>query len=111
MTALDRAFPLSDSPDRAVLVCEHLHLDVMSPFDIRLTEDCRITERRRRFAFGGGNLLGQLVDRPYDPHTASTAARRRLDQQWQVALGDGGRVDVAEDRHAGVGHQLLGVDL
>ena len=52
--------------------------------------------------------LGQFADHP---HTAATAARRRLDQHGQLLSRDGVGIELVEYGHARSGHHLLGLDL
>ena len=55
--------------------------------------------------------VGQVGQRAHDPHAAAAAAGRRLDQDRQVGFGDGAGVERRQHRHAGRGHQPLGLDL
>ena len=111
VAALQRALPLAQRPHGAVRVGEHLHLDVPARLDVGLAEHGGVAERRRRLGAGGRDRAGQLGERAHDAHAPPAAARRRLDQHRQVGLGDRGRVELGQHRHAGVGHELLGLDL
>ena len=111
VAALDRALALAERPHRAVLVGEHLDLDVAACRQVRLAEHGGVAERRRRLGPGGGDLAVEHVERAHDAHAPSAAAGRGLDQHRQVAVGDGVGGQLGEDRHAGGGHQPLGLDL
>jgi hypothetical protein len=50
VAALDRAFALAEVEDVAVLVAEHLDLDVARRFDELLDEDAVVAEARQRLA-------------------------------------------------------------
>ena len=75
--------------DAAVAVAQHLHLDVPAVLDVRLDEDGRVAEGRRRLGGRLRDLAGQVGERAYDAHAAAAATRGRLDQQGQVGLGGG----------------------
>ena len=57
---LDGAFAFADGPHGAVLVGEHLHLDVVAGGQVALAEHRRVAERRLRLAARGLHLRGQL---------------------------------------------------
>ncbi len=111
MTTLDRAFTLTDRPHGAVLIGEHLHLDVMAGGQIALAENRRIAERGLRLALGGGDFAWQIGQFPHHPHTAAATTGRRFHQHWQLIGRHGRRVELGEYRDAGRGHHLLGLDL
>ena len=111
MAPLDGAFAFSNGPYRAVLVGEHLDLDVMAGCQVALAEHRRIAERRLRLAAGRLDLLGQLGQFADHPHTATTAACRGLDENGQLIRVDGFGIELVENRHSRGGHHLLGLDL
>ena len=90
-------------------VADHLDLDVPAALDVRLDEDGAVAEGGRRLGLGGRDLGGQVLQRADDPHAAAAAAGGRLDQQRQVRLGR--LLGHLQGRHAGLAHQLLGLDL
>ena len=57
---LDGALALADGPHRAVVVGEHLDLDVVAGGQVALAEHRRITERRLRLAAGRLHLRWQF---------------------------------------------------
>ncbi len=110
VAALDRAVTVADDPARAVGVGHDLHLDVARGRQVGLDEHRGVAERRERLGTGSGELALEVLGVGDDAHAATAATRRCLDQQREVGLLGLGRVD-AEDRHAGLVHQLLGADL
>ena len=93
---LDRAVPLVQVDDPAVLVAQELDLDVLGPGDEALEEDVGAAEGRLRLGLGlleAGEQVGLVVD---DPHAAAAAAVGRLDDQGEAdlrgGLAGGGRV-------------------
>jgi hypothetical protein len=107
---LDRALPLAEGLHVALGVGEHLHLDVARLFDVRLAEDGAVAERPRRLPARRGDRFGQGVRVPHDPHAASAAAGRRLDQYGELGdlFGFGVR---RQRRHVRLGKQRLRLDL
>ncbi len=77
---LDRAFAFANRPHGAVLVGEHLHLDVVAGGQVALAEHRRVTERRLGLAAGTLHLCWEFRQFADHAHAAATAARRRLDQ-------------------------------
>ena len=57
MTALDRAFALAEMNDVAVIVGEHLNLDMARPLDIAFEIDAAVLESR--LGFGPRRLIGR----------------------------------------------------
>ena len=111
VAALDRALPLADGPDGAVLVGHDLHLDVPSGRQVGLAEDGRVTERARGLGSSGLGLARQVLERTDDAHPAPAPTGVGLDQYRQVVGGDVlGRV-LGQDGHPGRGHQPLRLDL
>ncbi len=115
--ALQRAVALEQVHDVAVVVGEHLHLDVARPGHPGFQQHPVVAERRLRLATAGSERGRELV-RPVDPaHPLAAAAGDRLDQH-RIADPRGLRrqpfpglvvTQVARrDRHARLGHQRLG---
>jgi hypothetical protein len=110
VAALDRALALAQGDHVAVGVRHDLDLDVAGAFDVPLTKDGAVTERRRCLAPGRGDRLGERLAVADHPHAPAAAARGRLDQHGERVdlLGfDGGR----QHRYAGVGQQGLRLQL
>ena len=63
VAALDRAFALAEIDDVAVLVAEHLDLDVARIGDELFDEDAVVAERGRGFRSGAGEAFGDLARR------------------------------------------------
>ena len=61
MAALQRALALEEVHDVAVVVAEHLQLDVARPFDELLDVERAVAERRRRLAPRRRNQLRRVV--------------------------------------------------
>ena len=80
MAPLDGAFAFADRPHCAVLVGEHLDLDVVAGGEVALAEHRRVAERRLRLAARRLDLRRQFGQFAHHPHAAAAAARRRLDQ-------------------------------
>ena len=111
VAALDRALAFADRPHGAVRVGHHLDFDVVPGVEVALAEHRGITERRLGLAAGGSHLRGQLGEIADHPHPPSATACGRLDQHRQHLGGHGVRIEFVEHRHAGGGHDLLGLDL
>ncbi len=99
MPPLDRAFPLAEVHHRAVMIAEHLELDVARTLDVLF--DVHVAD-----AEGGLGFTLRRLERPAelgrgvnDPHAAATAARHRLDDdRIPEILGDLQRLLFAVDR-------------
>ena len=74
MTALNAALALAQTHHVAVLVGQHLELDVARPLDEPLHVEIAIAERRRRFRLRRVKLVGQFLFAADDAHTATAAA-------------------------------------
>ncbi len=120
VTALDRAFALAEIDDVAVLVAQHLDLDVAGIDDELLDEDAVVAERSLGLRLGEVEALGDLGRRMRDPHALAAAAGGGLDHHGVADLvGDLDRVLVVLDdaeitrhgRDLGLGGRLLGFDL
>src|SRR6266700_3916800 len=79
IAALDRAFALAEMDDVAVLVTQHLDLDVAGIDDELLDEDAVIAERGFRLGLGADEAFGDFRPRMRDPHALAAAAGGRLD--------------------------------
>ena len=120
VTPLDRAFALEQVDDVAMLVAEHLDLDVARAFDELLDEDAVVAEGALGLGADGGEAFLDVLAVPGDANALAAAAGRRL-QHHRIAdlLGDAHRmgrvVDLADvARHAGDasgGGELLALDL
>ena len=108
---LDRALPLVQCGHVAVLVGEHLDLDVAAALDVALGEHGAVAEGRPRLPLGGGERVGEIVGGAHDAHAPSAAAGRRLDEQRQADGVEALDARVGEHRHAGGPHHRLGPDL
>src|ERR1043165_5706839 len=79
MPPLDRAFALAEVDEVAVMVAEHLELDVTGVLEILLDVDVADAERRFGFALRGAQQVAKLARIPHDAHAASAAAGDGLD--------------------------------
>ena len=86
---LDRAFALAEMNDVAVLVAEHLDLDMARLLDIFLDEHAIVAEARLGLAPRRGEALGDLLGAIGDAHALAAAAGGGLDHD-RIAdlLGD-----------------------
>ena len=64
MAALDRAFALEQVHHVAVLVGQHLELDMAGVRDIALQDQALVAKGVLRLAAGGGDRFAQLSRRP-----------------------------------------------
>ena len=118
---LDRAFALAEMDDVAVLVAEHLDLDMARLLDIFLDEHAVVAEARLGLGLSTSRSPPRTSLRaPGDAHALAAAAGRRLDHHRIADLvGDLGRLlgvlDHAEmaghGRDLGLGGELLRLDL
>ena len=81
MAPLNRAVALAERNDAAVLVGEHLHLDVARMGQVFLEEHAAVAEGGLGLARRRRERLGQARLRLDHAHPAAAAARRRLDHQ------------------------------
>ena len=104
----------------AVLVGQHLDLDVPRGGDQALDEQGVVAERAARLAPGRGDGVGEVAGPVHRAHALPATAGRRLDQHRVADPRDGPRqlvvrepdaVRPRHDRDAGRGHGLLGADL
>src|SRR5262249_9575102 len=100
--ALQRAVAGAGDDDVAVLVGDHLGLDVTRLVQVALDEALAAAERRDGLAGGPGDPLGDLLDAAGHLHAAAAAAERRLDRDRDaVLLGE-------RDDLVGVLHRVRG---
>ncbi len=120
VAALDGALALTQVDDVAVLVAEHLDLDVARIDDELLDEHPIVAEARLGLRAGRAEPLLGLLGVEGDAHALAAAAGRGLDHDGVADLGgdlDGvlGIRDLAEvaghGRHLGLGRGLLALDL
>ena len=91
MPPLRRAVALAEPERVAVLVGQHLHLDVPGPGEVALEVDLGPAEVGLRLAGGRLHRLGGVLGRRDDLHAATPSAVGRLDGDRppvQVAEGD-----------------------
>ena len=91
--SLQRAVAGRHDDDVAVLVGEHLGLDVAWAVEVALDEALAAAERRDGLADRGVEQLGDLLDRARDLEAAAAAAERRLDRDGQ-SVGAGELLDL-----------------
>ena len=88
--ALQRAVAGADHDHVAVLVGQHLRLDVPRPVEVALDEALAAAERGDRLAHRGVEQLRDLLQRAGDLQAAPAAAEGGLDRDRQpVLLGEG----------------------
>ena len=87
--ALQRALALAEVDHAAVLVGQHLDLDVPGSRDQALDEQGVVAERAARLAPGRGHGAGEVAGPVHRVHALPAAAGRRLDQH-RVADSRGG---------------------
>ncbi len=93
VAALDRAFALAEIDDVAVLVAEHLDLDVAGIDDELLDEHAVVAERGLRLRARARETFRDLVARSRDAHALAAAAGGGLDHHGIADLvGDLHRV-------------------
>ena len=106
--------------DIAVVVGQHLHLNVARRGHEALQKESVVAERRRSDAAGRQESVGEVVGALHDLHSLAAAAGGRLDQQRIPHLGRGpDEFFVAEprardsrnNRHTEAGDMVLRADL
>ena len=101
MIALHGAVALAEVHGVAVVIGEHLDLDVAAALDELLEVHAVAAERRARFGLRLGVRGLDLAGRARDPHAAPTAAVLGLEQHREAdALGDALRVVGDRREHA-----------
>ncbi len=120
MPALDRALALEQMHHVAVVVADHLKLDVARLLDVLFQVDVRYAESRARLAAGRIVLSAELLVVTGDAHAPSAAPRRRLDQHGVADLGGdfAGLLDLGHHArasrhrgHAGLDHRAARLGL
>ena len=86
MAALNRALALAEMDDGAVMIAEHLELDVPGPLDVLLDVDVADAERRLGLALRGLERLAHLRRGADDAHAAAPAAGDGLDDHRKTEL-------------------------
>ena len=86
MPALDRALALVERGHIAVLVGQHLELDVARLLDELLHVEIAVAEGICRLAVGGVEEIGQLLGAADDSHAAPAAARLGLEDHRETDL-------------------------
>ena len=86
MAALDRALALAEVDDGAVMIAEHLELDVARALDVLLDVDVADAEGRFGLALRGLERLAQLRRGADDAHAAAAAAGHRLDDHREAEV-------------------------
>src|SRR2546430_17696487 len=79
VAALDRAFPLAEMNDVAVLVAQYLDFDMARIDDEFLDEHAVVADGRLRLRTRARKTFGDLGFGVRDPHALASATRRRLD--------------------------------
>ena len=113
---LDRTLAFEQVHDGAVLIAEHLDLDVARRREVPLDEHGAVTERRRSFALCALDCRGQFGRGLDDAHALAATTGRGLDQYRHLELTEvrGSLAvdqDLREGRHVGVDHHRLGREL
>ena len=104
--ALQRAVAGAGDDDVAVLVGDHLRLDVAGLVEVALHEALTAAERGDRLAGGRLEQLGDLFDGAGHLHALTAAAEGGLDRdRHAVLLGEGHHLVGVLDRVGGAGHQ------
>src|SRR5262249_31914573 len=114
MAALDGALALAKVHDSAVVIAEHLELDVPRTLDVLLEIDIADAERGFRLALRRLQRLAQLACGADDAHAAAAAAGDRLDDDGipeilrdllRLLLAVERSVAARENRDAGLFHR------
>ncbi len=117
MAALDGALALEERGDVAVLVGQHLELDVARLLDELLHVEFAVAEGVGGFSGCGVEEIGQLFGRAHDAHAASAAAGLGFEDDGVADLrgnvlgffrGGEDAVGAGQDRHLGLLHCLAG---
>ncbi len=115
VAALHRALALAAREDVAVVVAEHLDLDVARRRDDLLDVERAVAERRLRLARRALVGVTEIAGFRHEAHAFAAAARRRLEQHREAELlGRRARVDrpgdalgARHERNAGGAHLRL----
>ena len=117
VAALDRAFALAEVQKIAMVIAEHLELDVAGVLEILLDVDVADAERRLRLALGGAKCVRHVGRCPDDAHPAAAPAGHGLDDDRVADVSGGlerllfvlGRtVAAGKHRHARLLHRASG---
>ena len=81
MAALHGAVALAQIDAVAVVVAEHLHLDMLGVAQILLDIEAVVVERLAHLALRRGEDVGEFLGAAHQPDAASTTTRRRLQHQ------------------------------
>src|ERR1017187_9739600 len=84
MAALDAALALAQAHYVAVLVGQHLELDVPRPLDELLHVQIAVAERGCRLRPCRVKLIGHLVSATDNPHAAPPTPRRSFHDHWEA---------------------------
>src|ERR1017187_8079192 len=84
MAALDAALALAQAHYVAVLVGQHLKLDVPRPLDELLHVQIAVAERGCRLRLCRVKPIGQLVSAADNAHSAPPAPRRSFHDHWEA---------------------------
>ena len=98
---LHRAVALAQADDVAVVVADHLELDVPRPLEEFLHVDLVVAERRRRFRARHRDRAQQRAFGVHHAHAAAAAAARGLDDHRIADLARHAQVRVDCHRSAG----------
>ena len=118
--ALQRALALAEVDHAAVLVGQHLDLDVPGRRDQAFDEQGVVAERAARLAPGRGHGVGEVAGPVHRVHALPATSGRRLDQHrvadprgglCQLVVREPDPVRPGHDRDAGRGDGPLGADL
>ena len=113
MAPLNRALALAQVDDGAVMIAEHLELDMPRRLDVLLEVHVADAKRGFRLALRGLERVRELGCGPHDAHAAPAAAGCRLDDDGvadvlgrldRLVLGLDRAVAARQDRHAGLLH-------
>src|SRR5664280_1307201 len=84
VTSLQRALSLAQMHDGAVLVAEHLHLNVSWSYDEALQKEIVVTERGKRLTTRTRERLTEIVRSLDTSHTLPATARGGLDEHRET---------------------------
>ena len=106
MPALNRTLALAEMHDAAMVIAQHLDLDVARVLEILLDVHVRHAECRLGFALRRLDRVPELLRRAHDAHAAAAAARCRFDDDRKAAcIGELQRRFFALDRTVGARQQ------
>src|SRR5687768_11278067 len=88
MATLNGTFSLAEVDDAAMMVAEHLNLDVARVLEIFLDIHVGHTKRRLGLALRGLDRVAELLRRAHHAHAAATTTGRRF-YDYREAAGEG----------------------